>query len=299
MKVETTRRMEPLLEGGNFFEGVRWHDGHWWVSDLYSGRVLKVTTGGEAEQVATVPGQPSGLGWLPDGSLLIVSMLDRRILRLAADGSLSEHADVTPHTGGLGNDMVVDAQGRAYVSNLGFDMFGGGKPEPATIVRVDPDGTASVAADGLLFPNGMGITPDGRTLIVAETFGARLGAFDIADDGSLSNQRVWGQIGRAPSWESVATLADTDFAPDGMTIDAEGHVWVADALNGRAARVAPGGAIVDEVRAPNGGLYSCALGGEDGRTLLCCTAPGFSDVERKATTESVLYTVRVAVPAAE
>lgn len=289
--------MEKLLEGGHFFEGPRWHEGAWYVSDLYSHQVLRVTPDGLTEEVAVVEQQPSGLGWMPDGSLLVVSMKDRRVLRRWPDGRLTEHADITGCTGGYANDMVVDRTGRAYVSNLGFDLFGGGQPATTTITRVDPDGIASVVADDVLFPNGMVITPDGRTLIASETFGARLSAWTIADDGSLEDGRVWAQVGKAPSWESIETLVQTDFAPDGCSLDAEGHVWVADALNGRACRVAPGGAIVADVQAPNGwGLYSCALGGDDGRTLLVCVAPSFSDVERKAAKEAVLYTCRVHVP---
>ena len=290
--------MKKLLEGGNFFEGPRWHDGCWWVSDLYSHRVLKVGVDGRAEQVAHIPGQPSGLGWMPDGSLLIVSMLDRKVMRRRPDGSVSVHADLVPWTGGLANDMVTDAQVRAYVSNLGFDLFGGGAPQPTSLVLVDTDGSCRLVADDCRFPNGMVLTPDGRTLIVAETFGGSMLRFTVNADGSLCDRERW-QIGKYPSWESVATMVQTDFAPDGCTLDAEGHVWVADALNGRACRVAPGGRIVDEIRAPNGwGLYSCALGGTDGKSLLACVAPDFHDARRKAAAEAVLYVYAVAVPRA-
>ncbi|WP_427925100.1 SMP-30/gluconolactonase/LRE family protein [Streptomyces sp. cg40] len=292
--------MEKLFEGGAFFEGPRWHDGAWWVSDLYTHRVLRVETDGTAGEAAFVPNQPSGIGWLPDGTLLVVSMKDSRVLHCGADGTLQEHGDLAPYTVGYANDMVVDQRGRAFVGTFGFDLFGGGKPEPGAVSRIDPDGTVTVVAEDLRFPNGMVVTPDGSTLIVAETFGSRFTAFAIGEDGSLHERRVWGQVGNEPSYDSIETIVRTDFAPDGCVLDAEGHIWVADALNGRAVRVAPGGTIVDEVRAPDGlGLYSCTLGGPDGRTLLVCTAPSFAEEERKAAKESELHTHTVEVPRAD
>lgn len=289
--------MRKLLDGGMFFEGLRWHDGAWYVSDLYAHHVLRVTEDGVAEHWATVPGQPSGSGWLPDGSMLIISMLDRRLLRRYPDGRVAEHADLSRLSEHLVNDMVVDKRGRAFVATFGFDLFGGGKPEPGDVLRVDPDGTVEVAARDLRFANGMVVTPENDTLIVAETFGSRFSAFTIAEDGSLADRRVWAQVGREPSYESMETIVDTDFAPDGCVLDAEGHIWVADALHGRVCRVAPGGEIVDEVGAPHGlGLYACTLGGVDGRSLLVATAPSFADHERKAAKEGELYIHRVAVP---
>jgi sugar lactone lactonase YvrE len=286
--------MKKLLDGGKFFEGPRWHEGHWWVSDLYSHRVLKITPEGQAETVAQVPNQPSGLGWMPDGSLLVSSMLDRKVMRLHPDGRFKVHADLTPYTGGIINDMVSDAQGRVYVGNLGFDFFGGGKPVTANIVMVDTDGSCRIVADNVRLPNGSVITPDGKTLIVAETFGASLLAFTINPDGTLKDRRVWAQIGKAPSWDSIESLFETDFGPDGIALDAQGHVWVADAFGGRTCRIAPGGKIVDTIKAPNGlGLYACALGGADGKTMLLCTAPDHHAEHRKAKSEGALYTCRV------
>jgi sugar lactone lactonase YvrE len=291
--------MNKLYEGGYFFEGPRWHDGHWYVSDLYAPHVLKISPQGVAEVVATVPEQPSGLGWLADGDLLVVSMKDRKVLRRRPDGRLTEHADIRGLTGSYANDMATDGRGRAFVGNLGFDLFTGEAPRPAAVVRIDADGHAVIAAENLLFPNGMVVTPDDRTLIVAETFGARLTAFSIADDGTLYDRRIWAVVGKAPPWDTPHSLLQTDFAPDGCTLDAEGCVWLADALNGRVARVAEGRGVVAEIRAPMGrGLYSCALGGRDGRDLLICTAPDFDDTKRRAEAEAVLYTVRVDVPCA-
>jgi sugar lactone lactonase YvrE len=291
--------MKTLLSGGHFFEGARWHHDFWYVSDLYARHVLRIAVDGTSEILATVPKQPSGLGWLPNGDLLIVSMKDRRLLRRDANGVLTEHANITSLTGSFANDMVTDGLGRAYVGNLGFNLFTGESPKSTTIVRVDPDGKAVIAADQMLFPNGMVVTPDNKTLIVAETFGARLTAFTIAADGTLYDRRIWATVGKAPSWDSLHTLGQTDFAPDGCTLDKEGCVWLADALNGRVARIAEGKGIVAEIKAPDGrGLYSCTLGGSNGRQLLICTAPDFDDTKRTAKAEAVLYTVEVDVPCA-
>ena len=286
--------MQLLLEGGHFYEGARWRDGHFWVSDLYAHQVLKIAPDGHSEVVAELDDQPSGLGWLPGGDLLVVGMTKCQLWRCPAGGKPSLHADLKALTRGFTNDMVVHPSGHAYVGTFGFELFEGEPPAPGTLLRVDPQGRIAVAAEGLLFPNGMVITADGKTLIVAETFGGRLSAFDIAADGSLSNQRCWAQLGRMPPWDSVHSLLDTDFAPDGCAIDPQGRVWVADALGNRAVRVAEGGRILEEVRAPDGlGLYSCALGGMNGDTLLVCTAPDFSDVNRKAAAEARLYTCTV------
>ncbi|HEX2851404.1 MAG TPA: SMP-30/gluconolactonase/LRE family protein [Acidimicrobiales bacterium] len=287
------RALHTLVEGGSFFEGPRWHDGRWWASDFYRQLIVVATPDGKEEHVETAF-QPSGLGWLPDGRLLVVSMKDHRIMR-RDDGAFSIHADVTEHCGGHLNDMVVDERGRAYVGNFGFDLMAGGAPTSATLVRVDPDGTATVVADELLFPNGAVITPDGRTLVVGETFGGRYTAFTIADDGSLSDRRVWGQISRASTDDPGA--GGVGVAPDGCTLDAEGHIWAADALGNRCVRIAAGGDIVDEIAMPDGlGVFACMLGGDDGRTLLMCAAPDFLEHNRMNAREAVLLTTTVDVP---
>jgi sugar lactone lactonase YvrE len=292
------RDLKTLLEGGAFFEGPRWRDGRWWVSDFYRHLVLAVDPGGAAEEVMTVEQQPSGLGWMRDGSLLVVSMKDHRVLRRFPDGNVAEHADVTEYCGGHLNDMVVDQAGRAYVGNFGFDLMGGADPAPAALVRVDPDGSASVAADEMLFPNGSVITEDGRTLVVGETAGSRYTAFTIGDDGSLTDRRVWAQVAPAPELGPLAeTLPKLQFAPDGCALDAEQHIWAADAVGGRCCRVAPGGDIADEIAAPEGlGIFACMLGGEDGRTLLLCAAPDFQEANRSQAREAVLLTATVEAP---
>jgi sugar lactone lactonase YvrE len=289
--------MEMLLEGGAFFESPRWHDGRWWLSDFYGHRVLTVTEDGRREDVLEVENQPSGLGWMPDGSLLVVSMRDRCVLRW--DGSsVTVHADVSEHCGGHLNDMVVDARGRAYVGNFGFDLMAFADPQTANLIRVDPDGTSTVEAEDMYFPNGSVITPDGRTLIVGETAGARYTAFTIAEDGSLTDRRVWAQIAETPEISTFEeTLGKLRFGPDGCALDAEEHIWCADEVGARCARIAPGGAIVDEIAAPEGlNIFACMLGGEDGRMLLMCAAPDFLEQARSARHEAVLLTTTVNVP---
>jgi sugar lactone lactonase YvrE len=274
---------DTLASGGGFFEGPRWHDGRWWVSDFYRRTVFAVDPDGDHEEVLTVEAQPSGLGWMPDGSLLVVSMKDRQVLRRGPDGGVTTHADIERHCGGSANDIVVDARGHAYVGNFGFDIMAGAPPCSASLVHVAPDGTVDMAADDLAFPNGAVVTPDGSTLIVGETMGGRYTAFTIAEDGSLADRRVWAAI--------------DGVAPDGCALDAEGHIWAADALGSRLVRVAEGKGVVDEIPGPDGlGIYACMLGGDDGRTLLVCAAPDYFESNRANAREAVLLTTRVDAP---
>ncbi len=294
------RAIRTVLDGMSYLEGPRWHDGRLYVSDFYTGAIVAVDLdgGAEPETVATVPEQPSGLGWMPDGSLLAVSMRDRRLLRFRDGGEPEVHADLTDLAPWHLNDMVVDSQGRAFVGNFGFDLMAGGAIRSAAIVRVDADGTATVAAEDLLFPNGTVITPDARTLIVAETLGGRLTAFDLGDDGTLSNRRVWATLSPVVDTEDMGELlAAGGVAPDGTALDAEGCVWAADALGGRVLRVRPGGEIAEEI-APGTGVFACALGGAEGRTLVMCAAPSFAEHERRDTREAVLLACDVDVPRA-
>ena len=291
-------QLHTLLEGGAFFESPRWHEGRWWVSDFYRHLVLCVSETGEPRAVLEVPQQPSGLGWMPDGSMLVVSMRDQRILRWSEASGTREHADVSQYCGGHLNDMVVDGVGRAYVGNFGFDLMGGADPVAANLLRVDPDGSVTVVAEDLLFPNGSVITPDGSTLIVGETAGARYTSFTINDDGSLRDRRVWAQLGPTPTITTLAeTLGGLQVGPDGCGLDAENHIWCADEVNARCIRVAPGGNIVQEIKAPDGlDFFACMLGGQDGRTLLMCAAPDFSEANRTAARDGVLLTATVDVP---
>jgi len=292
------RELGLLLDGGTFFEGARWRDGRWYVSDFHADRVLAVTEDGQAETVLSIE-KPSGLGWLPDGTLLAVSMTGHRVWRRGPDGAPVLHADTAGLTRGEANDMLVDAAGRAYVTNYGFDLMAGEAPRPADLVRVDPDGRVSRAATGLHFPNAVLLTDDGRTMIVAETIGARLTAFDVAADGTLGNQRVWAQIAPTPPLTSLdAVIGAVEFAPDGCTLDAEGCVWAADSLHKRCARIAPGGGILEEIGVPDDDLvfYGAMLGGPDGRTLLTCLAPDWRQQRPEGERASALYTARVDVP---
>ncbi|MBT3533082.1 MAG: gluconolactonase [Rhodospirillaceae bacterium] len=251
-----TERPSVLLEDLTFPEGPRWHDGRLWFSDFYAHEVVAVDLTGKRETIVKVPGQPSGLGWTPDGRLLVVSMTDRRLLRLDPDG-LQEVADLSDLAAFHCNDMVVDGEGGAYVGNFGFNSHGGDPYKAADLIRVDPDGRTSVAATGLAFPNGAVITPDGGTLIVGETRGNILSAWDRAANGALSNRRVWADLGGG--------------FPDGICLDAEGAVWVADPRNKETIRVLEGGEVTDRISTGDYGSFACMLGGPDRRTLFICT----------------------------
>ena len=292
--------LSPFVEGGAYFECPRWHDGRWWASDFYRRTVYAYAADGTETAVLEVEGQPSGLGWLPDGDLLVVSMKDQRVLRRAAgDGSVTEHADVSDLTTGFLNDMVVDAAGRAYAGCFGFDLMNGAAPAPTVIVRIDPDGHAEVAADDLWFPNGTVINEDAGTLIVAETFAARFTAFTVGADGTLTDRRVWAAPGPLPEPvpDALEMLSATTFAPDGCALDAEGNVWVANSLGRAVVRVSPHGSISGEAPLPDGlTAFACGLGGEDGRELIVCAAPDFFEEARTATREGVLLRGRVDVP---
>jgi sugar lactone lactonase YvrE len=273
---------DVLVDGLSFPEAPRWRDGRLWFSDFYSHRVLAVDLAGRLETVVEVPRRPSGLGWTPDGTLLIVSMLDRRLLRLEGK-RLVAVADLSALATGPCNDMVVDASGRAYVGNFGFDRHRG-EPERSTcLARVDPDGRVTRAAEDLRFPNGTVITPDGRTLIVAETLAHRLTAFDVDGRGDLSNRRV-------------LTAIDGCF-PDGICLDAEGAVWVADARSNRVLRVRADGTLDRTLRTGQQGAYACMLGGPDRRTLFVLTNTG-SGPAMADKTDGRIETYRVDVPGA-
>jgi sugar lactone lactonase YvrE len=288
------RRLETLVGGGAFFECPRWHEGRLWVSDYWRYQVLAIAPEGTTETVAQVPGAPSGLGWLPDGILLVVSMLDTKLLRVE-NGSTVVHADLSAHSGPQSNDMVIDAAGRAYVSTIDFEAFA--DMATTNLVRVDPDGSVSVAADGLLFPNGSVITPDGATLMVAESWAQRLTAFDLRPDGSLANRRDWARFD-PPDAGTSGQPAGWGCAPDGIALDAEGAVWVANDANKRALRVREGGQILEELRVGDLGVIACALGGDDGHTLFLCATPDFRlpPEEAARTRPARILTCRVDVP---
>ena len=217
-----------------------------------------------------------------------------RVLRRELDGRVVTHADASSYIGGCLNDMVVDAKGRAYIGNFGFDLMGGKPIETASLIRVDPDGTVSVVAEDLWFPNGIVITGTG-ILLVNETFGNRITAFDISDDGSLTNRRAWASFGELPDRDIQKAVGELSVMPDGCSLDAEGALWVADAGGQRLVRVKEGGEIVDQID-PGSGVFACALGGQDGRTLFACIAPDFHEEARKSCREGSVVATRVSVP---
>jgi ribose transport system permease protein len=292
MTTETT----TVAAGFGFLEAPRWRDGRLWFSDFYTYRVRSMREDGtDLREEAVVPQQPSGLGWLPDGRLLVVSMRDRRILRREPDATLVVHADLSTHATGHANDMVVDGHGRAYVGNFGFDLMGGAALEPTSLHRVDPDGHVTEVADGLWFPNGSVISPD-NVLLVVETFGNRVTAFDITDDGDLVNRRVWAEFGPLPTERRVTpALNQLQVAGDGACLDRQGGLWIADAIGDRLLRVVEGGTITDEIK-PGTPVYACALGGASGTTLYACAAPDFHEEARKAAPEARMLAMQVAVP---
>lgn len=292
------RPLDLLLEGGTFFEGPRWHEGRWWVSDFRNHRVISVDPAGGGRRTEFEIEVPSGLGWLPDGSLLAVSMTGHKLWRRGPTGRAMLHADLAELSRGEANDMVVDDHGRAYVGSYGFDLAAGEDPAGATLMRVDPDGSVHAAAEGLRFPNGAMITPDGSTLIVAETIAARFSAFTIGPGGRLSDQRVYAQIAPSPELSTLQeTLAGVELAPDGATLDAEGCVWTGDSLHHRAARISPAGEVLEEIPAPEDRVfYGAMLGGEDRRTLLLTAAPDWRQARPEGELASELYMARVEVP---
>lgn len=294
-----TRTIDRMLGGGKYYEGLRWRDGRWYASDALRGIVFAVDESGNREDLFQTEALCSGLGWLPDGSLLVVSMLDRTLQRLTPGGDAEHHADLSAVSEHWINDMIVDQQGRAWVGTIGFAIQEGAAPETGELFRVDPDGSVTVAADGLWCPNGVVVSPDGRTLVVAESFVGRMTAFTIADDGSLTDRRVFAQFGEPPARGGAAEmLASLKCAPDGLALDSEDHIWAADASNQRCVRVSPDGEIEDEVQHPDGtNVYSCALGGADGRTLLFAASEGVFEALAGVDGTAELLTTTVDVPA--
>lgn len=283
------RQLRTLATGIYFGEGPRWRNGRLWFSDFYSHRVCSVDLAGDLRTELEVEGRTSGLGWMPDGSLLVVRMELREVWRRWPDGRFERHADLTQYSTFLCNDMVVDAQGRAYTGNFGFDLDAEIHARGAESVIADhprtclalaqPDGIASDAAPGELFgfPNGMVITPDGKTLIVGETLGGKLTALDIGADGTLSNRRDW-----AVTFPAV---------PDGICLDAGGAVWIANPIAPECLRIAQGGAVLEVIE--TGGLpcYACMLGGPEGKHLFMLVAPSSDAAEAaKAPLGKVLVT---------
>jgi sugar lactone lactonase YvrE len=285
------RATEVLAEGIYFGEGPRWHDGRLWFSDFYAQAVKSVSLAGDLRTEVELDDRPSGLGWMPDGSMLIVSMTRRQVLRRASDGAITVHADLSHVAGFHCNDMVVDEAGRAYVGNFGFDLdaelTARGVPAvladhaTADLFRIDPDGAVSAAASDMHFPNGSVITPDGKTLIVGETLGGVLTAFDIVEGGVLANRRVWART--------------SPRVPDGIALDANGRIWIANPIAPECALIAEGGEVV-EVIDTGQPCYACMLGGDDGHTLFMLTARSSVAHDAAAAPTGKLLIATVEVP---
>jgi len=281
--MEKTFEPKVLAEGIVFGEGPRWHAGKLWFSDMHGHRVMTVDPSGRLETVVDVPGRPSGLGFLPDGRLLVVSMEDRRLLRLE-EGELRLHADLGPFVTGDPNDMVVDPDGHAFIGNFGFDLLAGGAPKLADLLVVAPDGTVRVVAEELSFPNGTVITPDRKTLIVAESFGNCLTAFNLKPDRSLTGRRFFAHLG--------------DRTPDGICLDADGAVWASCFGQDEFIRVHEGGDIAGRVAVAGRRAVACMLGGEDRRTLFMLTAETTIEELGQGKSKGKVETARVDVPGA-
>lgn len=267
------RAAEIVAQGFTFPEGPRWHGGRLWFVDHLEGHVNVLGDEGVVERVAELPAGASGMGWRPDGEHLVVSMHDMRVVALR-DGAVTEVAALGELVGGPLNEMVVGGSGRAYVGSFGSDLAAGEPLAPTVLVRVDTDGSATVVADELVFPNGVVLSPDERTLIVAESFALRMTAFDVDEQGGLSNRRVWASFGEPPALDIGAAIATGATIPDGIALDAEGAVWVSDANGDAVLRVAEGGEVLDRVSTGGLGSFSVALGGPDRRTLyIAANAP--------------------------
>ncbi len=272
-----------LLGGRAFLEGPRWHDGAVWVSDMHAQEVLRVGLDATVEVVAEVPGDPSGLGFRPDGTVLIVSMRDRLLLQMSGAAPPEVLADCSGVAPFEINDLVVDDAGHAFISQFGFDFHGGARFQRAPLLRVDPDGSVHEATDGLRMANGLVVTADGSTLVAAESTGKDLVAFDLAADGTLSNRRVWAEL---PEY------------PDGICIDAQDGIWIASPVGDCCARVLEGGEVTDVVDFPGRHTIACAIGGDVGHTLFVCTSSTQGEPDRsRAERAAALEAVAVRVPA--
>ncbi|MBS4214634.1 SMP-30/gluconolactonase/LRE family protein [Neobacillus rhizophilus] len=283
-----------FITGLTFSEDPRIYNGYLWFSDFFSKQVLKADMDtGEVETVCRLDDQPSGLGWLPDGRMLVVSMLNRKVYRLETNGELTEYADLNHIATYHCNDMLVDKAGRAYVGNFGGNLSAIAKKygrealknmelPTAAIACIEPNGDVKVVAENMLFPNGTVLTDNGKTMIIAETYGNCLTAFDVEKDGTLVNRRTWAQF--------------DNIYPDGICIDSEGAIWASNPIENAVYRVKEGGEITDKVQTSQN-CYAVALGGKEGRTLYCCTAQTSDPVDAVHLKCGKIETIEVKVPA--
>ena len=288
----------------HFSEGPRWHDNKLWFSDFYNKAVMNLDESGNIEKIVDIPNQPSGLGWLPNGDLIIVSMLDRKLMKFS-NGNLSLHSDLSNLTLFRCNDMVIDKDGHAYVGNFG-SLEHATNIKLTCLIHVTPEGNASIAAENLDFPNGTVITPDGKKLIIGETYGGRLTSFEIDENKRLSKRKVWAQMIpksyyyltrivralRIPVKEGAATPYPV---PDGICLDDQMGIWVASPTTSEVVRYTEGGKITDRITTPNR-AYACMLGGQDGKTLFVCTANESTPEQASSEETGKIYSIRVDHP---
>lgn len=266
-----------------FPEGARWREDRLWFSDMHTGQVFRSDPAARTlEEVVVVDDQPSGLGWLPDGSLLVSCMTDRKVRRVGADGAVHDFADLSPLTAAPVNDLVTTPEGRTFLGGFGYDLYADAPRRPGPMFGIDPDGTATVLDDDLVFPNGCVVLPGTATLVVAETWAARLTAFDIADDGRLVDKRVWAELPEGST-------------PDGLCVDAAGAVWASSITTSQFLRVEEGGRVTRVVSVDGRCATDCVLGGPDGTTLFLLTSNSW---QPSATTsrEGRIEAVEVEVP---
>jgi sugar lactone lactonase YvrE len=276
--------LETLADDFVFLEGPRWHGGQLWLSDMWGNTVYTLSEAGRRGKVATLPQRPSGISFLPDGRVVVVSMVDRRLMLVGAGGNLSQYADLSGMVSHDINDTVCDAAGNIYVGNFGYDLLNHAEAKTAELIMVTPGGQSKVVADGLEFPNGAVITPDGKTLIIAETFGHKLTAFTRAADGTLSGRRVWAALGER--------------TPDGICLDASGAVWVSSFVSGEFVRVKEGGEVLDVITLTDKRAVACNLGGADGHTFFALTFAGALEDVTSGKKLAQVEVCRVEVPAA-
>jgi sugar lactone lactonase YvrE len=269
-----------LADGFVFLEAPRWHNNQLWVSDVFDKKLHVVQLDGSRDFVCDVPGRACGIGFLPDDTPIVVSCAEKKLLKVSGN-TASVYADLSEIATGDLNDLVTDEEGRIYVGNFGYDLFGGAQAELTDIHVVEPNGSIRVAASGLEFPNGSIIKDSGCTFVVAETWSCRLTAFDRGPDGALTNPRLYADLGERQ--------------PDGICVDAEGGIWVGCYNTGEFVRVLDGGEITDIVKF-DGNAVACALGGEQGNTLFCCVYLGTDDELKARQLRSAIYTVEVDVP---
>lgn len=302
------KELKKLIGGLYFGEGPRWHENKLWFSDFYSHKVMTLDENNSLETVCEVPSQPSGLGWLPNGDLLIVSMLDRKILRFS-EGSISVHADLSEYVAHKCNDMVVGRDGTAYVGNFG--MGDAGESLNSThLMIVKSDGTVLKGPDNLLFPNGTVITEDGKNLIIAETLGAKLTSFDIEDNGELTNRKLWARTSPLFSLLIIKFLSSMGFdlskvdfskysknlhVPDGICLDEKNGIWIASPTTKAVVRIEKGGNITDTINTPKG-AFACMLGGKERKTLYVIISNSSDPEEAQASPEGEIHSIEVEIP---